>query len=229
MRRHGHARRPRRTLPALRPRRTGLKQLIGFRKQLQRLALQRRRQPRHADLHHRPVKLDLTCATQRLRLRPQNRVKSRAVQGGRAAQRQAQRKLALFGNALFAAHQPLRLELDLQRLTQRRGHKLRRDGQRQRQQRRAFKTVVSQLANRDFVWQRPMDFARLHPRRQRPLQRGGQARIARIFPVRVPLGLMRQLQAQPHRFAHAHAIGRMRQQLSLHLRRRHGRFQAILG
>ena len=50
-------------------------------------------------------------------------------------------------------------------------------------------------------------------------QAGGQARIAGVLPIRVPLGLVADLQAHPHRLAGHSTLRRVGQQLGAHLRR----------
>ena len=85
----------------------------------------------------------------------ESRFEGRAVQRGAAAQRQLQRELAVFRNALQPADQPAGLELDLQVLRQRRGLEVGRDLQRHRQQHGAFVAVVGQRADRDLLRHRP--------------------------------------------------------------------------
>ena len=156
-------------------------------------------------------------------------LKSAGVKRGGAVQRQAQRKFTFFGDTLLAADQPRRLELDVQRAgagRHQRHLEVGRDGQWHGQQHRALVTVVGQRANRDLAWQRPRNVASLHARRQRPGQRGGQARIPRVFPVGVPFRLVRQLQADPDRGPGRHPVRRMRHQLGPDMWRGHHLFGA---
>ena len=53
--------------------------------------------------------------------------------------------------------------------------------------------------------------------RQLEVQNSGQTRVARVFPISVPFGLMRNLQAHPQGLARPHAIRRKRHQLSAYL------------
>ena len=152
-----------------------------------------------------------------------------SVHAGRAFHRQLQHEVAFFGNAFLAAHQPHCVQLYFQLAGQQRRLEVGRNRQRHRQQQRALKAVVGQGANADLVRHRPGDVARRHARRQRPGQAGGQARIAGIFPVGVPCGLVRYLQTHPHRLAGLHPLRRVRQQLGTHLRRGHDRIHAFLG
>ncbi len=136
-----------------------------------------------------------------------------AAGGGRAAHRDAQREVALLRNAFLAAHQPGGLELHLELAA----GKARRHRQRHRQQHGFFVAVVGQRADGDFFRRRPGDLARVDAGGQLPVELCGQARIARILPVGVPLGLVRELQAHPDRLAGLHALGRPGQQFGAHL------------
>ena len=101
--------------------------------------------------------------------------------------------MALLRYAFLPAYQPGGKKLDLQSATQ--GLETGSDGERNRQQHRAFVAEVGQGANRNFFRRRPGDVTRSHPTGQRPLKLRGQAGVAGVFPVGVPFGLVRQLQA----------------------------------
>ena len=85
------------------------------------------------------------------------------------------------------------------------------------QQHGAFVAIVGQGADRDLVRNGPGDVARIQPGGQLPGQLGGQAGVARVLPVGVPVGLVGDLQAQPQRLARAHALRRVGDQLGLHM------------
>ena len=137
-------------------------------------------------------------------------------QGGMAGDgllhRQSDRERAALRNALDAAGQPGGFQLHAQRL-------LRGFCQRQRhwQQHAGIVAIVGQMADRELARHGPLDLAGRDAGRQAPLQRGGLAAVAGVFPVGVPVGLVRQLQAEPDRLAGHHAFGSMRQQTRLHL------------
>jgi hypothetical protein len=50
----------------------------------------------------------------------------------------------------------------------------------------AFETVIDERSHRQRAGRRPFDVARHKARWHLPRQRGGEARVAGIFPVRVP-------------------------------------------
>ena len=137
-------------------------------------------------------------------------VKQAAVQGRGALHRQAQLKLAFLRDALLTADQPLGLQLDFHRTHQ--GHfeiGAYCDGH--WQQHRAFVAVVGQGSDGNFLGQRPGDLAHLQARRQFPLQACGQARVAGVLPVSVPMRLVLDLQAQPEALPGLNALRRMGQ------------------
>ena len=145
------------------------------------------------------------------------RFKACRVQRLRRGRGQVQAHAAFLWDAFLAAHQPIGLQLKGQRPTVREAKvSCHRHGH--RQQHTAFVAVVGQAANREFFGQRPSDRASLQACRQLPLQLGGQARIARVLPIGVPLGLVLDLQAQPEGFSGLDALGGVQLQLGPHLR-----------
>jgi hypothetical protein len=98
--------------------------------------------------------------------------------------REIQLEAARFRNAKFFADQPIGLKLHL--------HWARRELGRQlhlhRQQQLVFVAVVDQRANRQLVRGRPLDRTGLHTVGQAPAQARGQAGVARVLPVGVPMG-----------------------------------------
>ena len=99
------------------------------------------------------------------------------MQGGRATQRQLERKTTFFWDAFAPADQPVGLQPDLKLARQRRRFEVGTHRQRHRQQHRVLIAVVGQVANGDLVWQWPGDVACRQTCGQRPLQRGGQAGV----------------------------------------------------
>ena len=91
------------------------------------------------------------------------------------------------------------------------------NGQRHGQQHGALIAIVGQAADGNFLGCGPGNVAGGYALGQRPLQLGGQAGVARVLPVGVPVGLVDELQAHPHGFAGVYAIGGVRQQLGTHL------------
>ena len=85
------------------------------------------------------------------------------------------------------------------------------------QQHAAFIAIVGHAAHWNFLGCWPHQIARIHTRRQLPLQFSGQPRVARIAPIGVPMGLVLQLQAQPKCFARHDAFGGMNLQGGLNL------------
>ena len=134
------------------------------------------------------------------------------MERGAALHRHLQAELALFGNALGLAHQPLRLQAHGHLRGERRGAEVGAHRHRHRQQHRALVAVVRQVPDRNLARHRPVDLAGGQAGGQRPPQRGRQAGIARVLPVGVPLRLVGQAQPQPHRLARRYALGRMGQQ-----------------
>ena len=244
---HGQAGRPDIAFPLLRPgggrqsralargRHGRRDDVARFRKPLQRLALHAGGQAADAHLQALAVAAErggLPARRQIGRQAAQRLLERRAIERRRAAQRQANGEIALLRNAFLLAHQPGGVQAHFHRLGGRAWLEFRRDGQRHGQQHRALVAIVHQRPQRKALRQRPLDFARAHAGRQRPLQLGGQARIARVLPVGMPMRLMLQPQAQPHgaaggvrcfrrRRAHGHALRRVSQQLRAHLRRGH--------
>ncbi len=208
--------------------RRGFDHFTGFREKLQRLAAQRGRQARDTELERIALDPRRALAAQRLGLRIEGGLEGRRIQRGGAARRNLQRELAFFGDAFLLAHQPTGLELDLHVAAQQRRLEVRRDGERNRQQHRALVAVVGQRADGDLLGHRPGDVAGQHARRQGPLQLRGQAGIARVLPVGVPLGLVRQLQAHPDRLARREAIRGMRHEFGAHALGRHDALGAHL-
>ncbi len=225
--RQGDLGRPHAAVPGLCPLRGVLDDFAGFREQIQRLAAQRHGQAVHADLqrlaisdHGLAVRHDAGGSRQyRLGLGLGGGFKRSAIQCRGALYGQLQRELALFRNALLAAHQPRGAQLDGGVLCQRAGCKTagHRDGD--GQQHRALVAIVGQRADGDLLGQGPGDLASVQPGGQRPRQLGGQAGVAGVLPVGVPLGLVGDLQPQPQRLAGRHALGRMGQQLGPHIGR----------
>ena len=130
--RHGHAGGPHIALPALCPFRCGFDDFRRFRKELQRFALQGCRQSGDRHLEQLARQLDLAVAVQGVGLRLETGVERGAIECGGAAHRQVHHKLALFGNALAATHQPTGFELDLQVGVEHRRLERRGDGERHR-------------------------------------------------------------------------------------------------
>ena len=154
-------------------------------------------------------------AGHRLRQRRAGSFKKRGVARSGGLRGQLQHEVAPFGDAHVLAHQPVGAQLNAQRF----GVEPCRHRHRNRQQQCAVVAVVHQRADRQAAWGRPLDVAGRQTGGQRPLQRGGQAGVSRVLPVGVPARLVVDPQAEPQRFACAHAFGRVRQQLGAHLRR----------
>ncbi|MNU97179.1 hypothetical protein D3C71_872410 [compost metagenome] len=225
--RQGNLRGPHAAVPGLLPLRSVVDDLGGFGEQVQRPAAQRHGQALHADVQQvavgnlrLAVRHDAVGACQHgLGLGPGGRLKGGTVERRGALDGQLQREFAFFGNALLAAHQPGGAQLDRRVLGQRAGGKTAGHGDGHGQQHRAFVAIVGQRADGDLLGQGPGDLARVQTGWQRPGQVGGQARIARVLPVGVPLGLVGDREAQPQRLAGRHALGRMGQQLGANIGR----------
>ena len=97
------------------------------------------------------------------------------------------------------------------------GFEIRPHRHRHAQQHRALVAVVGERADRDFFGQWPGDVTGHQACGQSPVQLGGQARIARVLPIGVPVQLVRDLQAQPHRLARLHALRCVGDQFCPHL------------
>ena len=143
--------------------------------------------------------------------------KTGPVQCGGATQRQAQRKFSLLRNTFLAAHQPAGGDTHFQVLRQAAGAEVGCNGQWHRQKHCALKAQVGQAANGNLVGRGPSDVARHYAGRQGPGQCGGQAGVAGILPVGVPLRLVLQLQTQPYLGTRRHALRGISQQLSAYL------------
>ena len=225
--RQGNLGGPHAAVPGLRPLRSVFDDFAGFREQIQRLAAQRHGQALHADLqcvavgdHGLAVRHDAGGARQYgLGLGLGGGFKRSAIQCRGALDGQLQRELTLFRNALLATHQPRGAQLDGGVLCQRAGRKTAGHRDRDGQQHRALVAIVGQRADGDLLGQRPGDLSGVQARGQCPSQLGGQARVAGVLPIGVPLGLVGDLQPQPQRLAGRHALGRMGQQLGTHIRR----------
>jgi hypothetical protein len=126
-------------------------------------------------------------------------------------------EVGVFRDALGAAHQPVRLQLHFHVAAEERWLEFRSDRERHRQQHGVFVAVIGEVAGGNLFGCRPLDVAGLHAGRQRPLQLRGQARLAGVQPIGVPVRLVRELQADPHRLAGRDAFGRMRHQLGSHV------------
>ena len=144
------------------------------------------------------------------------------VQRRRALHRHLQRERAFFGDAFLAADQPGRLQLEGRVLGERAGVEGACHRHRHGQQHGVFITVVGQRAERNLVRHGPGDLARVYAFGQLPFELRGQARVAGVLPVGVPLGLVRDLQTEQQRLAGADAVGCLRDQLGLHMRRGDG-------
>jgi hypothetical protein len=234
--RQWHAGGPYGTLPSLRPCGSGFDDLGGFGEEVQRLSAQAHRQALDRQLQdvavhaHAAVGHDARGARHdRARLGFGGRVKGGAVDGGRAFDRHLEAELSLFRDALFFAHQPGGLELDLHVLGQHAGFEVGRDGQGHGQKHGAFVAVVGQVANRNFLGQGPGDVACHYPHGQGPFQHGGQAGVAGVFPVGVPFRLMGNLQPHPDFVARRQPLRRVNQQLGPNLVGDDNRFGAALG
>ena len=204
-------------LPGLAPLGGGLDDFAGFRKELQRLAAQRRRQAGHADLEGVAFDLHLALAGQRLGLGVEARLERRAIGGRGAPDRNRERKLAVLGNAFEAADQPLGLELDVQVAAQQRRLEIGCDGQRHRQQHGAFVAVVGQAADRDLLRQGPGDVAGRHAGGQGPLQRAWAGRSRRSSSSRCATRAGASVAGRPRPAgAGRHAVRGMRHQLGAH-------------
>ena len=92
-----------------------------------------------------------------------------------------------------------------------------RDRHRHRQQHGALVAVVDQGPHFQRLRRRPRDVAGDGAVGELPIQRGGQAGVAGILPVAVPVRLMLQRQRQPQRLAGGDARGRMREQFGAHM------------
>ena len=165
------------------------------------------------------VRQDAGTAQHRLRLGVKSLVERNAVGRHRAFDRDLQRKLSLFRDALLATDQPVGLELDFNLVVRQAWFEVLRNGERHRQQDGAVKAVIGQVANRYLLGQRPGNITRSDACRQGPLHGDRQTGVARISPVGVPVRLVCELQTQPDRLAGVSAIGRMGQQLGSDLRR----------
>jgi hypothetical protein len=148
-----------------------------------------------------------------LRLCGPGRFEQFRVRRRRRLRRHTQRELALLRDAHVLAHQPLRRQLDVERVALEAG----RDRHRHRQQQLAVVAVVHQRAHRQALGRGPRDLACGRARTQLPIERGRQARVARVLPVGVPLGLVLDSQAEPHGLAGHQALRRVRHQLGAHL------------
>jgi hypothetical protein len=181
-----------------------------FREEVELLSDHCRRQARHTHHEDISVHLDPCISLQGCGWAAKLVSKGRGVQGRRALDRQAEDELSFFGNALLAAHQPLRLQLHVQRVLEERRLEIGCDRQWHGQQHRVRHTR-SWPGSRPgyFRGMRPRDCRRPPPQRgKRPLQaRVGQAGIARVLPVRVPIRLVGQLQADPQWLAGLQAVG----------------------
>ena len=129
---------------------------------------------------------------------------------------QVQAETTFLRNAFLAAHQPLGLQTKGQWPLVREA-KVRPHRDRHCQQQAAFIAIVGQGADGDFFGQRPGDLTRLQPRRQLPLDPCGQARVARVLPIGVPVRLVLDLQAQPKSLPGANALRGVHQQFGPHL------------
>ncbi len=85
------------------------------------------------------------------------------------------------------------------------------------QQHLPFVAVIEQITHANLLGHGPGDLARLQARGQIPIKLGGQARIASVFPIGVPIGLVRQQQAQRQRLARGNPLRRVHDQLGLHM------------
>ncbi len=129
---------------------------------------------------------------------------------------QVQGETAFLRDAFLAAHQPLGLQAKGQWPTVREAE-FGRHRHRHGQQQTAFVAIVGQGADGDFFGQRPSDVTGLQAGGQLPLQPGGQARVAGVLPIGVPMGLVFDQQAQPKSFPCLNALGGVHQQFGPHL------------
>ena len=121
-----------------------------------------------------------------------------------AGARNRQFKMALLWHTFDAADQPLRVQRDFfTRLWQLADA----DGRRQNHIVRI--AVIDHIGHRDALGQWPSHLARFGTFGQLPLQADGRARVARIFPVSMPIGAVLQLQPQAHGLTHLPALGRV--------------------
>ena len=125
----------------------------------------------------------------------------------------AQAELAGLRKAIHLADQPVSTQLHVER----RAAEGRRHGDGHRQQQGPFVPVVDERPDRQALRRGPFDGSRGGAGGQLPAQRGGEAGIARVHPVGVPLGRMLDQQAEPERLAGRHAVGRVCDQLGAHL------------
>ena len=125
----------------------------------------------------------------------------------------AQGKVALLRNALKATHQPVGVHLKVQRWRGV-GLELLGHGEWHSQQHGFLEAVVGQVARFELVRQGEQHIARGDAGRQIEFELCGQPRVARIAPIGVPFGLVRELQAHPERLARLHTLRCMGQQLS---------------
>ncbi len=129
---------------------------------------------------------------------------------------QADLQLHLFGNALHPAHQPAGAHAQAHHAIAV-GREIGPHGGGHGQQHLPFVAVVEQIAHANLLGHGPGDLARLQARGQIPIKLGGQARIASVFPIGVPIGLVRQQQAQRQRLARGNPLRRVHDQLGLHM------------
>ena len=138
-----------------------------------------------------------------------------AMGGGAAAHGNLQRELSAFGNAFHAADQPAGRQAYLHHAGFRRlevAGNLDRNGQ----QHGVFVAVIDQRAYAQGVGRGPVNGSSAQTGGKLPLQFGGQAGVAGVLPVGVPVGLMGQLEAQPEGLACGNPIGRLRHQFGAH-------------
>lgn len=125
--------------------------------------------------------------------------------------RQIHRERSLARNAGFAADQPFRFDLDMRARSRR---CVRRHAEGDREHDFAVVAEVVEAADIEALRQRPGDLLGLEAGRQRPAQRRRQAGVAGIDPVRVPVRLVPQQEAELKRLA-GHDRGVLADQLDL--------------
>jgi hypothetical protein len=193
----------------------------------QRLPLPGRRQTLHAQGQRLTLDARLHPGRrQRLGLGGQRGLEGRAVGVDDGAGAQAQQVLALLGDAALAAHQPAGRQLHHEVAAGQGG----RQAHRHRQQQLALVAVVQQRPEGQLVRRRPADVVGLRALRQGPVQLRGQAGIARVLPVGVPVRRVPDGQTEPQRLARRQALRGVGQQLGagvfgLQRGRRRGRGQ----
>ena len=139
------------------------------------------------------------------------RVEQGRMAGGAGLCWQAQGKLPRLRNANVFADQPFGVQLHVQGL----GAKTCGHSQWHGQQERALIAKVHQRADGQFFRRGPLDVARHHLPAQLPLQSGGQAGVAGVLPVGMPMRLVLNHQPQPHRLPRLHTLWRVSHQLGL--------------